>query len=176
MKIIYLAAIKEEINDLCNFFLTGVGKINATFVTTDLINKYKPEKIINFGTAGSTRSDISGLVKCTSFIQRDMDVTGLQNFELGETPFDNINKIYFGNNGYLCGTGDNFLSSKISLDCDVVDMEAYAIAKVCKLKKINFECYKYISDYTDKNSNNEWNKNISKGAQLFLDKFPNCNL
>ena len=55
-------------------------------------------------------------------------------------------------------------------------MEAYAIAKVCKLKKINFECYKYISDYTDKNSNNEWNKNISKGAQLFLDKFPNCNL
>ena len=55
MEILYLAALKDEIQGLKNFILTGVGKINASFVTTDMINKYHPKKIINFGTAGSTK-------------------------------------------------------------------------------------------------------------------------
>ena len=176
MEILYLAALKDEIQGLKNFILTGVGKINASFVTTDMINKYHPKKIINFGTAGSTKKNINGLVQCTHFIQRDMDVRGLLDFKLGETPFDNINKITFGDNGLICATGDSFVNSKIMLDCDVVDMEAYAIAKICKLKNIEFECYKYISDYTNENSNNDWNKNINKGVKLFLEKFPNCKL
>ena len=82
MEILYLAALKEEVKNLNNFFLTGVGKINASFVATDLINKYQPKKVVNFGTAGSTKSNISGLVKCSHFIQHDMDVRGLLNFKL----------------------------------------------------------------------------------------------
>lgn len=176
MKILYLAALKDEIKGLKNFILTGVGKINASFVTTDMINKYQPEKIINFGTAGATKKNISGLVQCTHFIQRDMDVSGLLDFKLGQTPFDNINDITFGDGGLTCATGDNFVTSKIILDCDIIDMEAYAIAKICKLKNVKFECYKYISDYTNESSNNDWNKNIHKGAKLFLEKFPDCKL
>ena len=176
MDILYLAALKDEIQGLKNFFLTGVGKINASFVTTDMINKHKPKKIINFGTAGSTKPNISGLVQCSKFIQHDMDARGLLDFKLGQTPFDNINEIKFDNDGLTCATGDSFVKYKLELDCDVVDMEAYAIAKVCKLKNIHFECYKYISDYTNKKSNEDWNKNISKGVNLFLEKFPECEL
>ena len=176
MEILYLAALKNEVQGLKNFILTGVGKINASFVTTDMINKYKPKKIINFGTAGSTKSNISGLVKCSHFSQRDMDVRGLLDFKLGQTPFDDINEIKFGDDGLICATGDSFVKSKIELNCDVVDMEAYAIAKICKLKNINFECYKYISDYTNDKSHQDWNQNISNGVKLFLEKFPNCNL
>ena len=176
MEVLYLAALKDEIQGLKNFKLTGVGKINASFVTTDMINKYHPKKIINFGTAGSTKKHISGLVKCSHFIQRDMDVTGLLDFKLGETPFDNINEITFGDDGLTCATGDSFVKSSVQLDYDIVDMEAYAIAKIDKLKNIKFECYKYISDYTNENSNHDWNKNINKGAQLFLKKFPDCKL
>ena len=176
MEILYLAALKNEIPGLKNFILTGVGKINASYVTTDMINKYNPKKIINFGTAGSTKKNISGLVKCSHFLQRDMDVRGLFDINLGQTPFDNINEITFGEDGLTCATGDSFVNSNIILDCDIVDMEAYAIAKICKLKNVQFECYKYITDYTNKNSNNDWNKNVNKGAKLFLDKFPDCKL
>ena len=51
-------------------------------------------------------------------------------------------------------------------------MEAYALAKVCKLQGIDFECYKYISDYVNENSDQDWKKNCSKGAALFGQKFP----
>ena len=175
MEVIYLAALKDEVRGLKNFILTGVGKINASYKTAEIINEYSPKKIINFGTAGATKSNIFGLIKCTHFIQRDMDVTGLLDFKLGETPFDDINEINFGEDGLTCGTGDSFVKSKIELVCDVVDMEAYAIAKICKLKNINFECYKYISDYTNKQSDKDWNANINKGAKIFLEKFPDCN-
>ena len=50
-------------------------------------------------------------------------------------------------------------------------MESYAIAKVCKIKKVHFECYKYVSDYTNEQSGNDWNQNVQKGAKLFADKF-----
>ena len=176
MEILYLAALKNEIQGLKNFILTGVGKINASYVATDMINKYNPKKIINFGTAGSTKHNISGLVKCSHFIQRDMDVRGLLDFKLGQTPYDNINEITFGEDGLTCATGDNFVNSKINFDCDIVDMEAYAIAKVCKLKNVQFECYKYISDYADENSTDDWNRNINKGVKLFLEKFPDCKI
>jgi adenosylhomocysteine nucleosidase len=52
----------------------------------------------------------------------------------------------------------------------LVDMEAYAIAKVCLLKKINFLCFKYISDTADKNASNNWEQNISKGKISFKNK------
>jgi len=103
-----------------------------------------------------------------------MDVRGLD-FELGETPFDTIKEIIISENGYSCGTGDNFVNKKIKMDVDVVDMEAYAIAKVCKLEKIEFKCFKYISDNADKNSNIDWNKNLVLGAQNFS-KFYNDDL
>ena len=36
------------------------------------------------------------------------------------------------------------------------------------------EFKKYVSDYTDGNSNSDWIENCSKGAQLFADKFLEC--
>ena len=53
------------------------------------------------------------------------------------------------------------------MDIDVVDMEAYAIAKVCKFENIEFKCFKYISDNADKNADNDWGKNLAKGATAF---------
>jgi nucleoside phosphorylase len=44
-------------------------------------------------------------------------------------------------------------------------MEAYSIAKVCKMYGFNFTAYKYISDGGDVN---DWEANHQKGAELFL--------
>ena len=163
---LFIAAIKEETIGLDYFNYTGVGKINATYNTLRLINLYKPKIIINYGTAGAINTELNGIIECTKFYQRDMDTRSLD-FELGETPFDNIKEIIISKNGFSCGTGDNFVNQKIDMEVDVVDMEAYAIAKVCKLEKIEFKCFKYISDNADKNANNDWKKNLISGAQAF---------
>jgi len=163
---LFLAAIKEETVGLDYFNHTGVGKINATYNTFRLIYVHKPKIIINYGTAGAINTDLKGIVECTKFYQRDMDVRVL-GFELGETPFDKIKEIIIAKNGYSCGTGDSFVDKKIDIKVDVVDMEAYAIAKVCKLENIEFKCFKYISDNANKNANIDWNKNLALGANAF---------
>ena len=167
MNRIFVAALKEETPELNYFNYTGVGKINASYNLVKLINKFKPIEVINYGTAGSLKTGISGLIECTKFYQRDMDVRSLMDIELGQTPFDNIGYIENNLKGYSCGSGDNFVNKKIELDVDVVDMEAYALAKICKLENIKFRCFKFISDNADQNAKNDWIENCSLGAKLF---------
>ena len=164
---LFLAAIKEETIGLDYFYHVGVGKVNATYNTLKLINIHKPKIIINYGTVGAINTELKGIVECTKFYQRDMDVRALD-FELGETPFDKIIEIITSKDGFSCGTGDSFVNKKIDMEVDVVDMEAYAIAKVCKLENIEFKCFKFISDNADENADNDWNKNLALGASAFV--------
>ena len=174
MKTIFVAALKEETPELSKFYHTGVGKINASIKLMELIYLHKPTQVINYGTAGSFKTEIKGLVECTTFIQHDMDARGLLDFQLGETPFDHISKIVLSNEGYICATGDKFVKNQLEINCDIVDMEAYALAKICKINDIDFKCFKYISDYANDNSSNDWIENCHKGASDFLSLFPIC--
>ena len=173
MNKLFVAALKEETIGLNNFYHIGVGKINATYNLIKLIHKYNPSEVINYGTAGSITKGLSGIVECTKFYQRDMDVRGLLDFKLGETPFDQVNEIVNSENGFSCGSGDSFVKNKIEMKTDLVDMEAYALAKVCKLEGINFRCFKYISDNADDNATSDWIENCKKGAKLFKIKINN---
>ena len=49
---IFIAALKEEAPNLKDFYYSGVGKINATIKIMELISKFQPNEIINYGTAG----------------------------------------------------------------------------------------------------------------------------
>ncbi len=169
-KIVLIVALEVELPqiELPNFKIEycGVGKINATHKTLEVVKNDNPDLIINYGTAGSLRRDLKGLYEVSKFLQRDMDATPL-GFKIGETPFDNITEIDFGRTGLSCSTGDNFVISPPSLKTDLVDMEAYAIAKVCWLSGIDFMCFKYISDDADSFSPNNWDKNIGFGKEAF---------
>ena len=167
MNKLFVAALKEETPGLDYFHYIGAGKINATYNLIKLIYKFKPSEVINFGTAGAIKKGLSGVVECTKFYQRDMDVRGLLDLNLGETPFDPINEIINSNDGFSCGSGDSFVTGKIEMNVDLVDMEAYALAKVCKLEGINFRCFKFISDSADDNASKDWIENCKKGAKLF---------
>ena len=158
--------MKEETVGLDYFNHTGVGKINATYNSLKLISTHKPRLVINYGTAGAINNSLKGIIECTKFYQRDMDARGL-NFELGETPFDKIKEIITSESGYSCGSGDSFVNKKIDMNVDVVDMEAYAIAKVCKLENIEFKCFKYISDNANKNADNDWKRNLKIASNAF---------
>ena len=170
MNKLFVAALKEETVGLNYFYHIGVGKVNATYNLTKLIHKHNPSEVINYGTAGTIKKELSGLVEVTKFYQRDMDVRGLLDIKLGETPFDDINEILNFNEGYSCGTGDSFVNKQIEMDVDLVDMEAYALAKVCKLEGIKFRCFKYISDNADDSASIDWIENCKKGAKLFHSK------
>ena len=170
MNKLFVAALKEETPGLDFFHYIGVGKINATYNLSKLIGKIKPNLVINFGSAGAIKEGLSGLVECTKFYQRDMDARGLLDLKLGETPFDNINEIINSDEGFSCGSGDSFVNNKIEINVDLVDMEAYALAKVCKLESVKFRCFKYVSDNADENATGDWIENCKKGAKLFQSK------
>mgnify|MGYP001184016517 FL=1 len=161
---------------------TGVGKVNATFELTRKFGKYGSyipyDMVINYGTAGSRKIKKKTLVDCTKFIQRDMDVTGL-GFMRGETPFEqdppfviqqqNIEFNPIGRNA-TCGSGDNFAEDKSQYYGEVVDMEAYALAKVCYLYDIPFISFKYITDGADEQAHEDWEKNLADGIEVFKEK------
>ena len=158
---------------------TGVGKVNATLALTRKFGKfgsYIPyDIVINYGTAGSRKIKKKTLVDCTKFIQRDMDVTGL-GFMRGETPFETEPPITIESppdifnpikRNATCGTGDNFVEDKSQYYGEVVDMEAYSLAKVCYTYDVPFISFKYITDGADEQAHEDWESNLSEGIKHF---------
>ena len=184
-KILIVCALEIETQgqlDDYEVLYTGVGKVNATFELTRKFGKYGSyipyDMVINYGTACSRKIKKKTLVDCTKFIQRDMDVTGL-GFMRGETPFEqdppfviqqqNVEFNPIGRNA-TCGSGDNFAEDKSQYYGEVVDMEAYALAKVCYLYDIPFISFKYITDGADEQAHEDWEANLADGIEVFKEK------
>ncbi len=174
MKILLVSALPEEVEGMpYEVTLTGVGKINATRVLTEKIVMWDarkpmmPDIVINYGTAAkcSNKVQVGELYEIGSFMQRDMNVTQL-GFDKYQTPYGK-GKIDTGKGDLVCGTGDNFWEGdhQFTVECDVADMEAYALASVCETYRIPFRCFKYISD--DGNPE-QWKENCRKGVELFI--------
>ena len=184
-KILIVCALEVETQgqlDDYEVLYTGVGKVNATFALTQKFGKhgsYIPyDLVINYGTAGSRKIKKKTLVDCTKFIQRDMDVTGL-GFQRGETPFEQDppfviqqQNIEFNPIGIeaTCGSGDNFVEDKSQYYGEVVDMEAYGLAKVCYHCEVPFISFKYITDGADEQAHEDWEANLADGIEVFKEK------
>ena len=183
-KFLLVCALEVETQGQLNDYdvlYTGVGKVNATLKLTQKFGKYGSyipyDLVINYGTAGSRKYKKGELVDCTKFIQRDMDVTGL-GFQRGETPFEKQPPLVIeteslfnpiGKNA-TCGSGDSFVEDRSQYYGEVVDMEAYALSKVCYHYQIPFISFKYISDGADDNANDDWDENVAKGIEVFKEK------
>jgi adenosylhomocysteine nucleosidase len=91
---------------------------------------------------------------------------------LGETPLETrmpALEIQLPHGDYSLSTGDNFVTAPPEISSDAVDMEAYAIAKVCALEGVPFSCFKFITDLADENAAELWQENVSLGAQAFME-------
>ena len=164
---------RELVPENVSVYYTGVGKVNAAIKATQVIlgflmGHWKAEDtiVLNYGSAGSNTIPKGTLADCRYFIQNDMNTPFGKSHE---TPFDELiypelkePTIEFGT-GYVCRTQDKFEDNPQG----VFDMEAYSIAKVCKIYGFNFTAYKYISDSGDVS---DWEENHSKGADLFLEQ------
>jgi adenosylhomocysteine nucleosidase len=156
---------------------SGLGKVNAAIALTRRLADYRhagqpPPWVLNFGTAGSPTFLTGTLVACHRFVQRDMDVRAL-GFDYGVTPYEDIPaELQFATaftalpQG-LCGSGDSFATGEHVMHCDVVDMEAYAYAKVCRFEGAEFACAKFITDGADHAAASDWRANLARSAAAF---------
>ena len=166
------AELPAELTTGWRIIYTGVGKINAAVALSVELITSEPKAVVNFGSAGALASSLSGLQEVTRFVQRDMDARAL-GFSLGETPFEGPGMIDLGRPGLCCGTGDSFVNVKPELVSDLVDMEAFALAKICLKKSIDFYCFKFISDNANDVAAHDWTHHLALGANLFYEKHLN---
>lgn len=163
-----------------NLLVTGVGKVNAAYQLTKKLTELKaknktPKLVINMGSAGSKKHPRCSLVYCHRFIQRDMDCCEF-GYEKGVTPGDNHPLVLEHScliedlpNG-ICGTGDSFVTTQdVDSQIDVVEMEAYALAKVCKLEGIDFIAIKYITDGLDESGKDDWRTEVKSSSETMFD-------
>jgi adenosylhomocysteine nucleosidase len=152
---------------------TGVGKVNAAYrLTRALAANRGIARVINFGSAGSATLPRHALVPCDRFVQRDMDATAI-GFLHGQTPFDETGIVIahaplFAGAQYVCGSGDSFETGTPKVFCDVVDMEAFALAKVCLYEGVAFASLKYITDGADGSAPGDWRENLHRAAEAFV--------
>lgn len=159
----------------------GVGKINAAIALGDALCNYAQQGaqmplVVNFGSVGSRCHPTGTLLSCHAFVQRDMDVSGL-GFPLGVTPYDEAPSMLIFDPVFpqlpaaLCGSGDSFAMAEIAVDCEVLDMEAFALAKICWHRQARFGCAKYVTDGADHAAAGDWRDNVHRAAEDFLQLF-----
>lgn len=160
---------------------SGVGKVNAAAALARRLAELRctgtpPALVVNMGTAGSRAIAPHTLVACNRFIQRDMDVSGL-GFPPGVTPFDaapamlDFPPVFTQLPQVICSTADSFATNRHSVDGDVVDMEAFALARVCVAENARFACVKYVTDGADADSAAHWEAALDAAAQAFADVY-----
>ena len=159
----------------------GVGKVNAAIALMKELSRYAHGRqdlplVVNFGSAGSRCHATGALLSCHEFVQRDMDVGGL-GFALGVTPYDEapspliFDPVFTQLPAAVCGSGDSFATVDVEVACEVIDMEAYALAKVCWHQNARFACAKYVTDGADTSAAGDWRRNVHKAAEEFLQLF-----
>jgi adenosylhomocysteine nucleosidase len=185
-----VAALRAELADVFEaadvpVIYCGVGKVNAAIALTRSLARYALQGesmplVLNFGSAGSRRFGTGTLVACHQFVQRDMSVSAL-GFAPGVTPYDEappclmFEPLFKQLPQAVCGSGDSFATLATDFDCavadrhcEVVDMEAYALAKVCWQERAAFACAKYVSDGADHTAATDWQSNVHRAAEEFL--------
>ncbi|MBO4739673.1 MAG: 5'-methylthioadenosine/S-adenosylhomocysteine nucleosidase [Bacteroidales bacterium] len=193
MKIVLPYAIEEEKIEIkipsaeLIYVATGMGKVRAAMRTMRAIYEHKPDMVINFGTAGTIKHQVGDVCVCNRFIDRDLQKVVLDGvvseiqFPIEEILSKDILKANKSKKythiksilqGGICNTGDSFITQGSDIDGDVVDMEAYGVADVCREMGIPFLSVKYITDVIGQNSWQDWYAKIAdarKGLAEFFE-------
>lgn len=146
-------------------FYCGIGQVKAAFMTQKLILEHRPSRILNMGTAGSFVLPQGSLVECTSFVQRfPASSISAPSTIIKADPISDLKQV-------ICGTGDHVETGPDINKCDVMDMEAYAIAYVCQQMNVPFNSIKFVADSSDKNVLRDWKSNLGKSAAALFEHF-----
>ena len=171
--IVILAALETEFFNSRQLrhriYYTGIGKINSSRVTTQLILTERPNLIINVGTAGTLKREMFGQVfGIKEVVERDMMAEPLA--PRGTVPLSTQEPLLKSDFGTArCATGDSFVTAKdpwlIENSIDLVDMELFAIAKVAAHYGVKWRAIKFASDLADGSAAEQWNDSLEVADQ-----------
>ena len=186
MRILVTYAVQGEFTELkfpgligedevqIGYLRTGVGKVKSAFYLAEAINRAQPDLVVNVGTAGTVNHRVGDIFVCRHFIDRDMQKLT----DLGmEYEIDSAGLL--AEKGYclhwqgegVCNTGDTFLTELSDVQGDVVDMEAYAQALVCRAKEVPFISVKYVTDIIGQNSVKHWEDKLTDARKALGEFF-----
>ena len=161
----------KEINGY-PIYQVGIGKINSAMNMTELIENEKPDLVINFGSCGNLKDYKVGEVIEVGKVYNNIDVRPFA--EYGCTPETPICEIKLSDSGVKCFTTDQIYDNtrtdyahkylEMIDKCDIVDMECYSLAYVCKEYGVKFKSYKWVSDDGDID---KWEENAAIGFENF---------
>lgn len=154
---------------------TGIGKVKAAYHLAEAIQQIKPDLVINLGTAGTVNHQVGDLFVCRRFVDRDMQKLATLGMEWLIDSSELLASKGFCTHwteAGTCNTGDGFLTELTDVEGDVVDMEAYAQAFICRAKEIPFIAVKYVTDLIGQNSVKQWERKLTD-ARTGLDHFLN---
>ena len=166
MKILLVYAIPEEKIEInipnaeVIYVETGMGKVNAAMRLMRAICEYHPDMVINAGSAGTLNHKVGDIIVCNRFIDRDLRKVTLDGV-VSEIEYDcrDVARRVLTNRDIVwgtCNTGDSFITEGNDIEGDVIDMESYAEADVCRERGVPFFAVKYITDVVGQNSSEEW--------------------
>ncbi len=157
-------------------FQTGIGKINSAMNLTEIILNEKPDLVVNFGSCGNLQKHKVGEVIKVGTVYNNIDVRPFS--EYGCTPETPNCELKLSDSGIKCFTTDQIYDNtrtdyaekylEMVAGCDIVEMECYSLAYVCKKYGVSFESYKWVSD--DGNVDT-WEENAAIGFQNFREHF-----
>lgn len=171
MRILVTYSTQEEFTELkfpgligedevqIGYLRTGMGKTKSAFYLSEAINHGQPDLVVNVGTAGTLRHRVGDIIGCCHFVDRDLKLSA----EFG-AEYEIDSSELLAQKGYcqhwkkegVCNTGDTFQSDASDIEGDVVDMEAFAQAFVCRAKNVPFIAVKYVTDVIGENSAKSW--------------------
>ena len=153
-------------------YQVGIGKINSAMNLTEILYEEKPELVINFGSCGNLKDHKVGEVMEVGTVYNNIDVRPFAKY--GCTPESDSCEIKLSESGINCFTTDQIYDNTRSdyakkylemiEKCDIVDMECYALAFVCRQFGIKFNSYKWVSDDGNIDS---WEENAAVGFENF---------
>lgn len=155
--------------------ISGTGLVNMATATLRTALELNPEKVINLGIAGAVNDNFSAgqIIKAEKFnIFSSVDIPeSSQN--IWESSYPSIGR----SNGASLYTSlhpvwnEQDKNKLKELNADLLDMEAYAFAKVCKEQQVDFEVIKAISDNLQKKSQAEFLTNAQKAIKELYQYF-----
>lgn len=163
--------------------ISGIGKVSAALTCQAAIDEYKPEAIINFGTAGGADGTVTpreyyAVKNCCQF---DFDLRDVDGVPLGY--IQEYDRVFFEGNTYKTksvlpqknlASADRFTEGEadnntvLSLGCSLRDMEGGAIAQVCASCGVPLLIVKGVSDVAGSGSTAEqYRENLTAVAKGF---------
>lgn len=165
--------------------VTGVGKAQAAHVLTKSIAEWQPCCVLNIGTAGTQRWKVGDICLSRHYIDRDFQripLPGLS-FEITDrnilppmlNSWIDLLKREVTLNNATVNTGDDFVTGGELLTGDVIDMEGYAQALVCREMGVPILSVKYITDVVGENSVEIWEKKLAHAREALTLLFESIN-